>query len=143
MPSEIIETVELPVESEAADKNIDERLRKLGRIHYLTILALEGYDAPNDPETREVAHEIREVYADSVSGRERSADEEDYIRALEAAFYCGRDLFARDDIEDLKDDFSQIDAETLREIRSTLVYVGPHFGVTVDLPPAGTDGEPA
>lgn len=144
MPSQIIETVDLSVESEAADKNIDNRLRKLGRIYYITTLTLEGFSAPHDSETPDIALKLHAMYEDSVSARERSEDEENYVRTLEAAFRCGQDLFARDDLDVLKEDFDQIDAEALREIRSTLVYVGQHFGITVDLPtPDNTSGETA
>lgn len=66
---------------------------------------------------------------------------QDYIDELESAFRVGQRFLARDDLDDVREDMSRLDAETLTELRATVGYVAPHVGVEVSLPAPDRGGE--
>jgi len=57
-----------------------------------------------------------------------------YVQALQDAHEQGRSLLDRDDASQLREDMDAIDPDSLREVRATLAYVAPHFGVDLSLP---------
>lgn len=138
--SRLIEDVELDVDAEFDNDTADETMLQISRVYYLTTLLLEAYGTPDSTDTSPEAHELREALRAASTAEERAEDGDAYIRALEEAFRAGRALFDRDDVEDLKEDFSQIDARMVRELRTTIAYAGQHFGIDVELPPpSGSD----
>jgi len=67
---------------------------------------------------------------------------QDYIDALEDVIRCWNKIADRDDYEAFLQDVGTLDAELLAEVRGTIVYVGRHFGIDIELPaPGGEPGE--
>jgi hypothetical protein len=57
-----------------------------------------------------------------------------YIDALEDVIRCWQTLQERDDYDEFLKDVSVLDEAMLSELRGTVVYVGQHFGIDIDLP---------
>lgn len=136
MTSQLIETIGLNTNVQIGDdpRQIDDAYLSVATVTYLCseLLQAIGY-----PEKAPVAgEELREAVEESASACEFADDREEYIKELEAAFECGRDtVLDVDDSAPLKRDFARnIDEDTLRELRATVMYVGGHLGVDVTLP---------
>lgn len=148
--SRIIETERLPVEIpppiEACD-SLDDTFVQVVRVIHAVKLTVEGIAFPCRPETPPLAHEIRgHVGQHQIPGSPRARDvaESNYAAVLIRTVHCGKELLARDDLEDLKEDFAQLDGDMLREVHATIGYVSDYFGIDVTLPPlppdSGADG---
>ena len=59
---------------------------------------------------------------------------QEYVDDLEAVISCFKELVEREDYEAVKRDVSTLDDEMLAEVRATIGYVAPHFGVDLKLP---------
>jgi hypothetical protein len=57
-----------------------------------------------------------------------------YIDALEDVIRCWNKIAERDDYEEFLQDVGTLDKPMLVELRGTVVYVGQHFGIGIDLP---------
>jgi hypothetical protein len=57
---------------------------------------------------------------------------QEYINELEAAHHCGEKLL--ENMDEVKYDMSKANDELLRELRGTIAYIAPHFGIHVPLP---------
>jgi hypothetical protein len=66
---------------------------------------------------------------------------QEYVDALEDAVRCWQTLTDRDDYEAFLQDVSTLDDELLAEVRGTIVYVGQHFGIEIDLPAPSEEGD--
>lgn len=141
--SQIIETKQLPIDIPFeidSDAELDETFVQVLRVIHATKLTIEGLAASDRDNPQELAHEIRhlvEQHEIVATPEATDAVHHNYAQALTAAFRCGSNLLARDDVEELKQDFSQIDDETLQEVRSTIGYVSGYFGIDLDLPSRG------
>lgn len=144
--SQIIETKQLPIDIPLnidADGDWDETFVQVLRVIHATNLTIEGLGAPHRDNSRELAHEIRHLVGQhEIVGTPEASDavHHNFAQALTAAFRCGEDLLARDDVADLQEDFSQIDDETLADVHLTIGYVSGYFGIDLDLSaPAGDE----
>lgn len=79
-----------------------------------------------------VLQNIREALENDIELRPLVTQE--YIDELEAAFRCGEKVIYHDDVEAIKRDMSLLDDELLVELRGTVGYIAPHFGVDLQLP---------
>ncbi|AKU09904.1 hypothetical protein [Haloferax gibbonsii] len=64
----------------------------------------------------------------------RSQITQEYVDELEAAFWCGKKVINHEDAEDIKQDVSLLEDDILIELRGTIGYVAPHFGIALQLP---------
>lgn len=140
MTSTIIETVTLPAEEYVAPPEaagppgvFDPAFEAIATVTWAASHLLEALGYPEDAEPAALA--LREELEARVSTTVWRDDRQRYIDALEEAFRCGRDdVLARDDLELVKANVEVLDAEALAEVRGTIGYVAPHFGVDVELP---------
>lgn len=144
MTSTIIETVTLPVEEyldppEAAGPPgvFDPAFEAIATVTYATSHLLQALARSENAEP--VAFELREKLEDRVSTSVWRDDRQSYVDALEEVFQCGQALLEHDDLDLVKANVGALDAETLAEVRGTIGYVAPHFGVDVEFPAPESD----
>lgn len=133
--STLVETLEIDATAEFTEdvSDIDRAFLDVARTTYTVSLLLDAMAYPENASPEGM--EIRNAIESSVSASEFADDREEYGAALVEAFKCGRNLVNRDDVDALKQDFAgNIDEDTLRELRGTIVYVAGHLGLDVDLP---------
>lgn len=65
----------------------------------------------------------------------------EYATELVEAFHAGRRLVEHDRREELMHDMTECDPEFLVELRATIGYVAPHYGVHIDFPAPGGDDQ--
>jgi len=99
--------------------------------------------------TRTASATLRMHEAIQAAARTDAVDPEDfpfelsqeYVDDLEAVISCFKELVEREDYEAVKRDVSMLDDETLAEVRATIGYVAPHFGVDLKLPAPDIDDD--
>jgi len=65
---------------------------------------------------------------------------QDYVDELTEAFQVGKRIVTHDRRDEIMYDMSKCDGDLLRELRATVAYVAPHFGVEMSVPiPEGDD----
>jgi hypothetical protein len=116
MPSEIIEEERLNVSGPEIEfnglENVDERFAEFYRLVMLLEISLEpAYERHQDGKLTER-----------------------YLVEIFEAHQAGVRVLQREDIDEWAADFSRLDDEALVELRSTVGYVAPHFGVELKLP---------
>lgn len=125
MPSELIEKTRLSttLDSDAED-GVDERWVR----------------------TLQTVYAITEVYQQMRTAQQNGVPlggflDQEYADELAGAFYVGQELLERDDRDQIREDMSQLDAETLAEVRGSIGYVAPHLGIDLDLPAPSTESD--
>lgn len=141
--SEIIESERVPTDIDFPDSpgEMDRTFRQVIRVVRAVALTLQGVKAPEAAATSSTAQELGHVVKDHLDGyppEKRAA----HTRVLHEALRCGENLIDRDDVAALQRDFSQIDDDSLREVRETLGYVSDYYGIEASLPPPDSDSAP-
>jgi len=144
MTSEIIERLELDWHtgselSPAERVEYDGTYLQVAKTVWVASQLIEAIEHPDSapPEANQLVGALRQELA-------RNEDlpndvDQDYGDELVAAFKAGNRMLNRDDREQLEQNFSTIDNDTIQELRATVGYVAPHFGIEIDFPDTGRE----
>lgn len=94
--------------------------------------------------TLEVLYNITEIH-DEIEERQANGRpipngiDQEYIDELEAAFQAGMQVLDHDRRDEIARDMSKCEPNLLRELRATVAYVAPHFGIDLDIPAPDQD----